>query len=684
MGKRLTYDEVYNYFKSQGCELLEDRYINNNTKMKYKCSCGNVSYIKFGNFKLGQRCMECSGNKKYTYEQIKEIVESHGFKLLSKEYKNANEKLKIKCKNGHEHEMSLSVIKRGDDCPYCSGNIKFTYDQVVKVFKDNNCVLLEKEYINTRTNMRFICTCGNVHSTTFTDFRNGRRCRECGYKKVSEKLSLDFEFVKNFFENEGYILLSDNYINNSQSLDVVCPNGHEYSTTFQGFKNGNRCRICSGFNIYTLEDVKDYFKNEGCILLEDNYVNMHTKMKYICSCGKENTIDFTHFIRGQRCSKCGINKLSESLRLDFEYVKEFIENNNYRLLDNNYTNAHEKLYLKCPENHDYFVSFDSFKSGKRCSICSGLYKYNIENVTKLFLDASCILLETDYINSNIPMRYICSCGTESKISLNSFLRGSRCQLCGNKKSAKKHKLDFEIIINMFKNRGCILLSKQNDYKDKETKLKYICKCGAYHETSFASFKYSETGCFNCRNKLIGDKNRKYSIEILRPIFEERGFVLTSTEYIDYKIPLEFICDKGHNAKTHLYHFLNGAGCKQCYNESVRGEKSPHWNPNKTDEERIYGRSYHEYNEWRIAIFERDNYTCQCCGLGQNLNAHHLNSYHWAIDERTNENNGITLCENCHDDFHLCYGNRDNTREQFEEYMEGISWNIKELYDNSVV
>ena len=60
MPKKLTYEYVRNYFKEQGCELIEKEYINNYTQIKYKCDCGNISKIKFYSFKIGHRCMKCS------------------------------------------------------------------------------------------------------------------------------------------------------------------------------------------------------------------------------------------------------------------------------------------------------------------------------------------------------------------------------------------------------------------------------------------------------------------------------------------------------------------------------------------------------------------------------------------------------------------------------------------------
>ena len=48
--------------------------------------------------------------------------------------------------------------------------------------------------------------------------------------------------------------------------------------------------------------------------------------------------------------------------------------------------------------------------------------------------------------------------------------------------------------------------------------------------------------------------------------------------------------------------------------------------------------------------------------------HHLDGYNWCIEKRTDETNGITLCENCHKNFHSIYGFGGNTKEQFEEWI----------------
>lgn len=71
MTNKKPYEEVYNYFKECGCLLLEDTYINGRTKMKYRCSCGNIAEICYDKFQQKRRCRVCQ------YERIKSCVRSN-------------------------------------------------------------------------------------------------------------------------------------------------------------------------------------------------------------------------------------------------------------------------------------------------------------------------------------------------------------------------------------------------------------------------------------------------------------------------------------------------------------------------------------------------------------------------------------------------------------------------------
>lgn len=76
------------------------------------------------------------------------------------------------------------------------------------------------------------------------------------------------------------------------------------------------------------------------------------------------------------------------------------------------------------------------------------------------------------------------------------------------------------------------------------------------------------------------------------------------------------------------------------------------------------RQNEKYVQWRREVFHRDNYTCQHCGdnSGGNLEAHHKDGFTEYEQKRFDIDNGITLCQSCHDIVH--YGKpRSNAAEK---------------------
>jgi 5-methylcytosine-specific restriction endonuclease McrA len=56
-------------------------------------------------------------------------------------------------------------------------------------------------------------------------------------------------------------------------------------------------------------------------------------------------------------------------------------------------------------------------------------------------------------------------------------------------------------------------------------------------------------------------------------------------------------------------------------------------------------------EWRQAVFKRDNFTCQDCGVKGYLQAHHLVPISRDLDKAFSIENGRTVCVECHEKIH---------------------------------
>lgn len=77
----------------------------------------------------------------------------------------------------------------------------------------------------------------------------------------------------------------------------------------------------------------------------------------------------------------------------------------------------------------------------------------------------------------------------------------------------------------------------------------------------------------------------------------------------------------------------------------------------------------EFRLWREAVFARDNWTCQKTGAkGGTLHPHHILNFAEYPELRFNVDNGVTLSEKAHKEFHNKYGQRNNTKAQLLEFI----------------
>ena len=78
---------------------------------------------------------------------------------------------------------------------------------------------------------------------------------------------------------------------------------------------------------------------------------------------------------------------------------------------------------------------------------------------------------------------------------------------------------------------------------------------------------------------------------------------------------------------------------------LQGKNNPNWQGG-VDKGIWYTK---EYQQWRMRVFKRDNFTCQKCGdnRGGNLEADHIKSRYLYPELIFNVSNGRTLCHKCH-------------------------------------
>jgi len=195
-----------------------------------------------------------------------------------------------------------------------------------------------------------------------------------------------------------------------------------------------------------------------------------------------------------------------------------------------------------------------------------------------------------------------------------------------------------------------LVPKEQRMRSRDRDVICKCDCGKIIQRSVHSLKRTHScGCLrtpNLKGKTFG------------------RITVTSEPYkLDGVLVADYLCICG-NTGSAPNTVLHRGGTTSC------GVGICHYsyNPTLTEEDRVRGRKYEEYYEWRRGVYARDNYVCVVCGTKGDIQAHHILAYKAYPEHQTVLPNGITLCRPCHESFHDVYGKGDNN------LMQLIEWN----------
>lgn len=186
------------------------------TQIKIKVQCDNIDCFEIYEMPY-QTYLKCKAKSNHTEDYckgcqitseerrkkelfgiIKKEFSECNYELLSEEYKDAKQYLFYICKKHREKGIQKitwdNFHNGGCGCKYCGNeNMKekqsFSIDFVKGEFEKKDCILIEEEYINSRTKMRFICLkhSSEIQYTTFTDFSRHCVCEYCEIENKSRE-----------------------------------------------------------------------------------------------------------------------------------------------------------------------------------------------------------------------------------------------------------------------------------------------------------------------------------------------------------------------------------------------------------------------------------------------------------------------------------------------------------------
>jgi len=178
-------------------KCLSDRYIHSKIKMKWRCEYGHIWRAVYDSILKGHWCPFCAGKAPHTIKDAQNLAEQYDGKCLSKYYKNSKHKLKWQCRDGHTWSARYDTVLSGVWCTKCSGYCKKTLSDARRLAKQHGGKCLSRKFVNTRTKIRWQCENGHIFKASYNSVNAKHWCPQCKYK-MQDKL---FKIISNIFKN---------------------------------------------------------------------------------------------------------------------------------------------------------------------------------------------------------------------------------------------------------------------------------------------------------------------------------------------------------------------------------------------------------------------------------------------------------------------------------------------------
>ena len=151
--------------------------------------CNNYEWgITPNSFLKGNRCPVCAGNIKYTYEEIKDYINNLGYELIN-DYKNNSTKLILKDKDNFYYFISLLSLHNNHLPNKFDKSNPYTIQNIKLWCKLNNksFELISDTYKGNIKKLKWKCLkedCNEIFEMSWNDIYDGRGCAICSGHQV--------------------------------------------------------------------------------------------------------------------------------------------------------------------------------------------------------------------------------------------------------------------------------------------------------------------------------------------------------------------------------------------------------------------------------------------------------------------------------------------------------------------
>lgn len=312
----------------------------------------------------------------------------------------------------------------------------------------------------------------------------------------------------------------------------------------------------------------------------------------------------------------------------------------------------------------------------------------------------------DYSAMKNPATFLCLICNEKwqvKHAIDIVSGNRHCPNCWKNRRSETNRMPIETVVKIIEENGCQYID--GDYLGSKSSLLIKFSCGHSDWVTFDVFKNSVTFlCRKCQKRRIGDKFKDSEDEIRRFLDSINLTLLGFPDgYLNGRSIVTYRCNNsGHVCSVQYNTIKRKKKCSECafkeQYENRKGKNHPLWNGGTSSiSPLIKGRMI----EWKKESIKNSKYKCVLTG-DKFQAVHHLYSFNMILEEVLENLNiknknyvyeyteqeineiieeskkvhkkyllGVCLRKDVHILFHQIYGSKNNTPEQFYEFVDRI-------------
>tara|TARA_B110000211_G_C14031701_1_gene532433 strand:+ start:33 stop:1538 length:1506 start_codon:yes stop_codon:yes gene_type:complete len=436
-----TIENMQDIAEKRGGQCLSTAYVNNNTKLTWKCSEGHEWEARPSSIKRGTWCARCSFDY-VTLDDLDAHAASLGGKCITRRFKTKTSKMEWECKEGHRWEAKPQAVVgvRKTWCSVCRGSHPLSLEIIKDIAISRGGECLSASYINIDSHLKWRCGFGHEWKATSNKVKNGYQwCPTCkssfgeSYCRALFESAFQEDFPrvrprwlsmggKQPFELDGY----------NEKLHLAFEHqGHQhfraFDSHFHSSKKEKEQQLC-----------RDDFKRKKCselgiVLIEIPEVGALTSV-----------LDVPEFIQNElvkrgvtppvNLSTCNVDpNIIFSNKLNVLKLHASTHKGEY--LGVSFSSKLTKFLFKCDSGHVFSQGFRTVRKGTWCTKCSGRRRKTIEEMRVLAASKGGLCKSHTYVNSSTKLQWSCAKGHVFEKTYSKVMCGQWCKIC--KKSSKK-------------------------------------------------------------------------------------------------------------------------------------------------------------------------------------------------------------------------------------------------------